>query len=106
MACAVSLEERNTDMRIRNLLGVVAALFAATLAWGQAVPSQAGSTQSNNGNDDGNGKSNSLQVQYKSNNYQNQDALIQFALGVFPANLTASAIQKATLFLYANNGGD
>jgi len=86
------------------------ALCAATCAWGQAVPSQAASTQWNgngNGNEGGNGNSNSLQVQYKNNNYnQSQNAFIQFDLGVFPSNLPASAIQKATLVLYANNGGN
>ena len=90
-------------MRTRCLIGSMGALCAATLAWGQAVPSQVASVQAGSWNG-GSG----LQVQYDLNHqgYNNsQEAFIQFDLSVFPAHLASSAIQKATLVLYSNSGG-
>jgi len=87
------------------------ALCAASVAWGQAVPSQVANIQEgSNGSNAGNGKGgNSIQLQYQLDHKgynQSQEAFIQFDLSVFPAKLAASSIQKATLVLYANNGGD
>jgi hypothetical protein len=95
------------NMTMRSLIGVMGALCAATFAWGQAVPSQVANIPE--GSNSGGGKvGNSIQLQYQLDHRgynQSQEAFIQFDLSVFPATLAASAIQKATLVLYANNGG-
>ena len=94
-------------MTMKSLIGVMGALCFATLTWGQAVPSQVASiTQGNKGGSSG---GSSIQVQYSVDHWgfsQSQEAFIQFDLSVFPATLAASAIQKATLVLYVQNGGN
>jgi hypothetical protein len=93
---------------MEGLIGVMGALCAATFAWGQAAPSQIANIQEG-GNSGGGKVGNSIQLQYQLDHKgynQSQEAFMQFDLSVFPSTLSASAIQKATLGLYANNGGD
>lgn len=93
-------------MTMKSLIGVMGALFAATLAWGQAVPSQIASVQL--GGRGGSNVGNNIQLQYDLDHWsynQSQEAFMQFNMSVFSPSLTASAIQKATLVLYVNNGG-
>jgi hypothetical protein len=110
LAGKCSAGKENKDMKTRSLIGVMGALCAATVAWGQAVPSQIANIQI--GSNGGSGKGgNSIQLQYQMDHRgynESQEAFIQFDLSVFPAKLAASSIQKATLVLYAdaNNGGD
>ena len=93
-------------MTTRSLIGVMGALFTATFAWGQAVPSQIAGIQ--NGSNGGAHGGNSVQIQYQVDHQgvnQSKEAYMQFDMSVFPSGLTASSIQKATLVLNVNNGG-
>jgi len=84
---------------------VLLMLGVGLLARGQAVPSQTANVQmGNNGGSSGN----TIKVQYKVNGQgvnQSWDGFIQFDLSVFPA-LTPAQIQKATLVLFVENGGN
>ncbi len=94
-------------MTRKSLIGAMGALFAATLAWGQAVPSQIANIQQNSKGGANGG--NTIQLQYSTDHWgynESQEAFIQFDMSVFPASLTASGVQKATLVLYVLNGGN
>ena len=91
--------------RARSLLTIGGTLYAATLAWGQAVPSQIANIQA--GGKSGPSGGNDIHLQYNLNNQginQSREAYIQFSLAGFPS-LTQSQIQKATLVLWIENGG-
>lgn len=82
-------------------------LCAVTLVRGQAVPSQIADIQL--GDNDGPHFSNKVQLRYNVDDRganQSQVVYIQFNLTVFPANLTPAQIQKATLVLWVENGGN
>ncbi len=81
--------------------------WATPAAHSQDVPSQIANIQLNNNGGPRGG--NNLQIQYNVNGQgadQGTVAYIQFGLSVFPPNLTAAQIQKATLVLYVENGGN
>ncbi len=77
-------------------------LGVALSASGQAVPSQVANVQL--GSFLGNRGGLSIQVQYSASNH-GLNGYVQFNLGVFPT-LTVAQIQKATLVLFAENGGN
>ena len=95
------------NLKVRSLTTMAALLCAATMAWGQAVPSQIANIQLNNNNGPRGG--NTIQIQYMVNGqHVNQSTVgyIQYDMSVFPASLTTAQIQKATLVLYVENGGN
>ena len=101
--------------RLAKCAMIAGLLSASTIAWGQAIPSDVANVQlgnsrsgANTGGDDGTGGANKIQIQYKVNGQgvnQSQEGYIKFNLSVFP-NLTWQNIQKATLVLYVQNGGN
>jgi len=94
-------------MKMRFLTTVACVLCAAATGWGQAIPSQIANVQA--GNNFGLLGNNALQIQSNIDGLgvdHGQEAYIQFSLGVFPANLTPALIQKATLVLWIENGGN
>jgi hypothetical protein len=92
---------------MRSVITILSMLCAVTLIRGQAVPSQIADIQV--GDNGGTRFSNNLQLRYNVDGRgvnQSQVAYIQFNLTVFPANLTPAQIQKATLVLWVENGGN
>jgi len=94
-------------MKMRFLTTVACVLCAVAMGWGQAIPSQIANVQA--GNNRGLLWNNALQIQSNTDGLgvdRGQEAYMQFDLGVFPANLTPALIQKATLVLWIENGGN
>jgi hypothetical protein len=92
---------------MRSIITILIMLCAVTLAWGQAVPSQIADIRV--GDNGGPHFSTNVQLGYGVGGFgmnQSQVAYIQFALTVFPANLTPAQIQKATMVLWVENGGN
>jgi hypothetical protein len=92
---------------MRSIITILSLLCAVTLVRGQAVPSQIADIQVSY--NEGPHFSNKVQLRYNMDGRgvnQNQVAYIQFNLSVFPANLTPAQIQKATLVLWVENGGN
>ena len=82
-------------------------LCAVTVIWGQAVPLQIADIQIGDYSSPHFGTN--VQLRYNVDGRgvnQSQVAYIQFNLTVFPANLTPAQIQKATLVLWVENGGN
>jgi Collagen triple helix repeat (20 copies) len=80
-------------------------LLAATMAYPQAVPSQMASVRSGDrGRAEDRGD---LQVQYDVDHSSSHrsEAFVQFDLSGFPANLNPSGIEKATVVLFVQPGG-
>jgi hypothetical protein len=86
---------------------VVCLLFAATATWGQAVPSQNANVKL--GSNGGTRGGSDVKIQYNvdgQGNNQSWEGFVQFDLSVFPANLTRAMIQKASMVIYVENGGN
>ena len=92
---------------MRSVITILILLWSVTLVRGQAVPSQiADVTVGDNG---GAHFHNNVQLRYNSESRgvsQNQVTYIQFDLSVFPAILSPAQIEKATLVLWIENGGN
>lgn len=87
--------------------GVVFFSLLTPVAHGQAVPSQAVSVQL--GSNARARQGNTLQVDYQVNGQgadQSWEGYVQFNLSGFPSNLTAAMIEKATVVLYVEAGGN
>jgi hypothetical protein len=91
---------------MRSAITILTMLCAVTLVRGQAVPSQIANIRV--GDNGGPHSSNNVQLRYDVDGgvSQSQVAYIQFNPTVFPANLTPAQIQKATLVLWVENGGN
>ena len=92
---------------MRSVITILSMLWAVALVRGQSVPSQIADITV--GDNSGAHSRNSVQLRYNSEGRgasQNQVTYIQFNLSVFPANLTPAQIQKATLVLWVENGGN
>jgi len=83
-----------------------AVLSAASIGWGQAVPSQIANVQLGS---NGEAKGDNIQLHYNVDNHGvNKSSLgyIQFDLSGFPTNLSPSGIQKASVVLFVQDGGN
>src|SRR5580704_7523805 len=92
---------------LRSIITILSMLCAVTVIWGQAVPLQIADIQIGDYSSPHFGTN--VQLRYNIDGRgvnQNQVAYIQFNLSVFPANLTPAQIQKATLVLWVENGGN
>jgi hypothetical protein len=94
-------------MTLKSLKVMAGVFCAATLSWGQAVPSQIADIQL--GSKGGSQGGNNIQINYNVDGKGvNKSAvgLIQFDLSGFPTNLSPSGIQKASVVLFVQNGGN
>lgn len=81
-------------------------LAGSAMAYSQAVPSQIANVGTGDKGRDGNGGD--LQIQYDVDRGANHNskAYIQFDLSAFPANLSPTGIEKASVVLYVEQGGN
>lgn len=89
------------------LYGAVGFFLVLPVAVGQAVPSQEANVQL--GSTAGTRGGNTFQIQYSVDSQgvdQSSEGYVQFDLSGFPANLTPAMIQKASLVLFVENGGN
>lgn len=90
----------------RVLIAALILLSTAGAVFSQAVPSDDVSLQMNGGGD---ARDPHLRVQYNAPDANGNDksihSFVKFDLSVFPSNLPAQNIQKATLILYVEKGG-
>jgi hypothetical protein len=94
-------------MTLKNLKVMASVFCAATLSWGQAVPSQIADIQL--GSKGGSQGGNNIQINYNVDGKgvnKSSAGLIQFDLSGFPTNLSPSGIEKASVVLFVQKGGN